>query len=407
MPTSQREGTAVEGPAMIGAPPGAGGRAWGIDIGRAAIKALLMGYDVETERAVALGFDVVEYPDALTAPPSKAKAAVAAAVEQFRDRNELEDCRIAVAAAGRADLTRFLELPRVTAKRLRSIVRYEADLHIPVHLDKAVWDYQMIAGPDEAGASETGMAHVGLSALTRDQVTETLAPLQSAGILPELLQSEPLALSNYLGFDRGFELRDDRALVLIDVGAACTDLLILFGTRHWRRVIPIGGNHFSNALARRLKLGFAKAEHFKCNLTRIRDPQAALDAMSQVYDDLINQLERSVTFFSRIYSHVRIGRTLLLGGGSKLPGFQQLLPREFGAAPERLDRFERLSGDEILSAPMFREHFSSFGVAYGLSIQALGLGRWNTNLLPPEQRPRKGWSFAGFFERIGRVRVGR
>ena len=62
-------------------------------------------------------------------------------------------------------------------------------------------------------------------------------------------------------------------MVLLDIGADNTDLIITDGNRIWQRNVPIGGNHFTRALTKELKLTFAKAEHLKRNATKAADPR--------------------------------------------------------------------------------------------------------------------------------------
>ena len=49
--------------------------------------------------------------------------------------------------------------------------------------------------------------------------------------------------------------------MVISLGTDTTDLVMTNGYRVWQRSIPIGGNHFTKALTKELKLTFAKAEH--------------------------------------------------------------------------------------------------------------------------------------------------
>ena len=378
---------------------------WGIDVGRYALKALQVGFDDADGCAVGLAFDVVEYAEALRLDAWRAQPIVASAVARFLERNEVDGCRIALAAAGRTGLIRCSRLPQVRGRRLRDLMAYEARFHIPVALNDVVWDYQALPAASDPAEGDFPMADIALFALTREASDQTLAPLVQHGIEPDLIQLEPAALANFAVFDQAIE-DEHEVVALLDVGARGSDLVIQLGERLWRHVMPIGGNHFTQALVDALGIGFDNAEQVKCNFERSRDPQAALRAMAGGYEALIDQAERAVGHFRAQHPAVKIDRTLLLGSGSKVPGLASLLPRHFGKV-ERLSRFARLKGDEVLKAPKFQAHAGSFGVAYGLGLQALGLGRWQTNLLPAEQRPRRPWSFGALLGRFRGSRAGR
>ncbi len=71
--------------------------------------------------------------------------------------------------------------------------------------------------------------------------------------------------------------------MIISLGTDATDLVVTNGYRVWQRSIPLGGNHFTKALTKELKLTFAKAEHLKRNATAAPDPKAVFQAMRPVF----------------------------------------------------------------------------------------------------------------------------
>jgi type IV pilus assembly protein PilM len=90
-----------------------------------------------------------------------------------------------------------------------------------------------------------------------------------------------------------------------------------------------------------------------------------------------------------------------MGNSVKLPGLTQYLSKNLAMDVEVVDGFSRLSGgDDVLSAPAFKDHIASFAPAYGLCLQGLGLGPLQTNLVPQEIvkerliRSKKPWAVA-------------
>ena len=244
------------------------------------------------------------------------------------------------------------------------------------------------------------MAEVGLFAMKRDQITRAILPLTVAGIEVDIVQMSPIALYNYISFDqlKGSSSKD--SVVVLDIGADNTDLIITDGTRIWQRNVPIGGNHFTRALTKELKLTFAKAEHLKRNATKAPDPRAIFTAMRGVFNDFTSEVNRSIGFYSSINRSAKIRKVLGLGNGFKLPGLQKFLQQNLNQEIEKVDAFAKLAGDEVKAAPQFQDNMASFAVAYGLGIQGLGKGGLSTNLLPPEIerirmiRAKKPWALA-------------
>jgi len=371
---------------------------WALDIGQAALKALKLVPGETPDQVVAEAFDFVEYPKILSQPDADPEQLVREALETFLDRNDLKGCKVSIAVPGQAGLVKFIKLPPVEKKRIPDIVKFEARQQIPFALEEVVWAYQQIGDEDEGGDEDFTMAEVGLFAMKRDQINRAILPFRNAGIEVDVVQMGPIALYNFITFDqiKGSESKD--SIVLLDIGADNTDLIITDGTRIWQRNVPIGGNHFTRALTKELKLTFAKAEHLKRNATKAPDPRSIFTAMRGVFNDFASEINRSIGFYASVNRSAKISKIVGLGNGFKLPGLQKFLQQNLSNEVEKLENFGRMVGDEVKTAPQFQENLASFAVAYGLGVQGLGRSGLRTNLLPPEIeqvrliRAKKPWA---------------
>lgn len=378
---------------------------WGIDIGQCALKALrCRPHDKDEKRMIVEAFDYIEYPKILTQPEANREELIREALEQFVSRNDVTSDRVAIAVPGQSGLARFIKLPPVERKKIPDIVKYEARQQIPFALEDVVWDYQPLAGSEDEGyALET---EVGLFAMKRDQVARALKPLEEAGVAVDIIQLAPLAIYNFICFDR-LELEGTYdpstpppSTVIISLGTDTTDLVITNGYRVWQRSIPIGGNHFTKALTKELKLTFAKAEHLKRNAMKAENPKAVFQAMRPVFSDLVAEIQRSIGFFTSNNRTAKLGDMVALGNPMKLPGLQRFLSQNLDQEVKLIDQFENLVQGSATATPQFKENQLTFGVAYGLCVQALDAGQLRTNLLPEEivttrlVRAKKPWAVA-------------
>ncbi|HZW30381.1 MAG TPA: type IV pilus assembly protein PilM [Isosphaeraceae bacterium] len=372
---------------------------WAIDIGQAALKALKLVPGENPEQVVAEAFDFIEYPKILSQPDADPDELVREALATFTDRNDVKNCKVAIAVPGQSGLVKFIKLPPVEKKRIPDIVKFEAKQQIPFSLDEVVWAYQQIGG-DEINEEEFTMAEVGLFAMKRDQINRAILPFTVAGIEVDIVQMSPIALYNFVSFDQIKGSGSKDSVVLLDIGADNTDLIITDGNRIWQRNLPLGGNHFTRALTKELKLTFAKAEHLKRNATKAPDPRAIFTAMRGVFNDFASEVNRSIGFYLSINRTAKIRKVVGLGNGFKLPGLQKFLQQNLNQEVERLEGFERMVGEEVKAAPQFQDNLASFAVAYGLGIQGLNRSGLSTNLLPPEiervrlVRAKKPWALA-------------
>ena len=121
---------------------------------------------------------------------------------------------------------------------------------------------------------------IGLFAMKRDMVSRYLQHFKDVDVEVHVVQMAPLALCNFVAYDllgkdgrrRRGRRRDKKCVVALDIGTDSSNLVITDGERIiWQRPIPLGGNHFTRALTKDLKLTFAKAEHLKRNATKSPD----------------------------------------------------------------------------------------------------------------------------------------
>ncbi|OAI54270.1 hypothetical protein AYO44_15245 [Planctomycetaceae bacterium SCGC AG-212-F19] len=381
--------------------------AWGIDIGLSALKALRV--ENINGVATATAFDYVEHPKILSQPDADPDLLTREALEKFLSRNSLRGDVVAISVAGQAGLARFVKLPPVEEKKISDIVKFEAKQQIPFPLEEVVWDYQKIG----SGVVTDGFAmetEIGLFAIKRENVARTLQHFQEVNVEVDIVQMAPLALCNYVAYDLlGKEAtgggEEDKSkkncVVALDIGVDNASLVITDGERViWQRNIPIGGNRFTRALTKDLKLTYAKAEHLKKNATKSPDLKRILLALRADLNEFVNEVQKSLAFFTQTQKDAHIKYMIGMGGAFRLPGLQKYLQEKLQLDVRKLNKFSRLHGDSVITAPVFNDNTMSMSVVYGLALQGLQMARLRTNLLPQEirmdrlVRSKKPWAVA-------------
>jgi type IV pilus assembly protein PilM len=382
---------------------------WGIDIGQSALKALRL--ELVDGQVTATAFDYVEHPKILSQPDADPDQLTREALEKFLSRNSLRGDTVAVSVPGQSGLARFVKLPPVEERKIPDIVRFEAKQQIPFPLDEVVWDYQKIG----SGTVSDGFAmetEIGLFAIKRDMVNRALQQFKEVDIEVHLVQMAPLALNNFMAYDllnkqgaddSGAKAKgaERQCVVALDIGTDNSNLVVTDGERViWQRPIPFGGNHFTRALTKDLKLTFAKAEHLKRNATKSPDLKKILTSLKPVLNDFVGEVQRSLGYFTNTHRNASVLYLMGLGNAFRLPGLQRFLSEKLQLEVRKLQKMERLGGEEVVGAPAFAQNVMSFSTAYGLALQGLGLARLNTNLLPQDIRfermirAKKPWAVA-------------
>lgn len=380
---------------------------WGIELGQSALKALRCS--VVDDQVVATAFDYIEYPKILSQPEADPDEMIAEALAQLMERNEGLNDTICISVPGQSGLSKFFKPPPVEVKKVADLVRYEARQQIPFDLSDVVWDYQMMPG----SMVEDGYAldsEVGLFAMKREQANRQLKPFDHANLEVDAVQLAPIALYNMIAYDRMNERLETEmfnadepppSTVVLSIGTDSSDLIVTNGFRIWQRSMPIGGNHFTRQLTKDLKMTFAKAEHLKRNAREAADPKLIFQTMRPVFNDLVTEVQRSIGFFRSIDRKAEIKEMLVTGNTVKMPGLAAYLGKNLGFEVHTLDRFNRLSGEDVLGIPTFRDNATTFAVCYGLCLQGLGMSQVHASLVPQEIitqrmiRAKKPWTVAG------------
>ena len=386
---------------------------WGIDIGQCALKAVRL--QLIDNKVTATAFDYVEHPKILSQPDADPEQLTREALEKFLSRNPMKGDKVAIGVPGQSGLARFVKLPPVEESKVADIVAFEAKQQIPFPLEEVVWDYQKVSD----GIVEGGFAidaEIGLFAMKRDMISRFLNHFVSVNVEVHIVQMAPLALCNYITYDllkrggpdapavetaaQGLGAKK-KSVVALDVGTDGSNLIITdAGKIIWQRPIPIGGNHFTRALTKELKLTFAKAEHLKRNAAKSPELANILKALKPVLTDFVGEVQRSLGYFTNTHRDAQVEYLVGLGSAFKLPGLQKYLGDKLQIRVDKPTKFSRLVGESVTNAPVFMENVLTFPVAFGLALQGLGVARLGTNLLPPEItwerkiRAKKPWVVA-------------
>ena len=355
-----------------------GGTVWAIEIGNNSLKALrlgLVGQDVQV-----LGFANVEYGKILAGSgvnTNERDELIALGLRRFLRENSIGKDDVIVSAPSQTSFARFVNLPPVEEKKIPQVVRLEAEMQIPFDMSEVQWDWQLMSEP---GAEHT---QVGIFAIKNEVVTKELEYFGNEDVPVSGVQMVPMALYNYAVYDRPELVKSEtEAVVVLNIGTETTDLVVCSKGTVWQRCVPMGGNSFTRAIAKAFKLNFAKAEKLKRTAAMSKYARQVFQAMRPVFTDFASEIQRSLGFFSSSQPNCKVTHVIAIGGGTKLRGLLKYLGQTLQIPIEKPDAFKRLTVGEDVSAAQFGQSVGEFGVVYGLGLQALGLGRIESNLLP-------------------------
>lgn len=346
---------------------------WGIEIGAAAIKAVKLEA-VGDGQVKVVDFAVVPHPKVLSTPGVDRNDVLRVSLGAFASQFDLKGAQVAVSIPGHSAFARFAKLPPVEPKKVPDIVKFEAMQQIPFQLDDVEWDYQTFKIPDSPDIE------VGIFAVTKERVNESLALLADFGIVPGHVVLSPIAVYNALAYDLEFGASMP-GTIIVDVGTTSTDLVIATPGRMWVRTFPIGGHQFTEALVSAFQASYPKAEKLKREAEDSPYARQIFQAMRPVFTDLAQDIQRSIGYFQSIHKDVPLTRLIGVGSTFHLPGLRKYLKQQLSMDVYRIEQFKRakVEGER---APSFSDSSLNLCTAYGLALQGLGLNAVSGNLMP-------------------------
>lgn len=361
---------------------------WALDLGNSSLKALHLTVIDDTVAVTA--FDTIRHSKILAGPGISAaerEELIVLSLRQFAERNDIGSDDVVVSVPSQNSFARFVTLPPVEAKKIPEVVKFEAVQQIPFDINEVQWDWQMMSEDDDSEK------RVGLFAIKNEIVDAELAYFSHEDLPVTTVQMAPMALYNFLLHDRPDLFRSEkRPVVIVNVGAEITDLVVCTQGGVWQRCIMIGGNTFTKAIADAFKINFEKAEKLKRTAAVSKYARQIFQAMRPVFTDLAGEIQKSLGFYSNANPQAKFAKIVAMGGGTQLRGLLKYLQQSLQIPVERPDMFKRVSMGPGVSAAKFHEITSEFGVVYGLALQGVGLGRIESNLLPVSIARAHAWA---------------
>lgn len=308
-------------------------RVIGLDIGSYAVRAvqLTLGGQPTLERFAQVTLPPGAVRDGEVVDP----AAVATALRRLWSEGGFRGKRVVVGVANQRVIVRQAELPSMSVQDLRAALRFEAQDLIPIPIEDAILDFQVLE--DSVSDGEPRM-RVLLAAAQRDMVRSHLAAVEGAGLTATAVDVVPFALVRALTDPGAAFEGDGSAEAIVCIGGGVTNVVVHEqGIPRFVRVLLVGGDDITDAIARELDVDLDTAEDLKRRSDMGSGDAAAAQAaniISNRIGTLVEEIRGSLDYYLAQSQSVPISRVLVTGGGSRLLGLMERLRSQLGGRVE-------------------------------------------------------------------------
>jgi type IV pilus assembly protein PilM len=341
----------------------------GIDIGSSSVKIVRLresrgSFHLESLGIMPLGAETIVDNTIMDSP------AIIDTVSNLLGSMKVKTKRVATSISGHSVIIRKISLPVMTDAELESSIQWEAEQYIPFDISEVNIDFQIL-GPD---AKDPAQMNVMLVAAKKDFVDDYTAVFTESGLEPVVMDIDCFAVENMFDYNYGFV--EGEVVALIDLGANATSVNVLKGeTSVFTRDIQAGGNLLNEELQKRLGISSEEAERAKMGDLEVADvdPASVDEILSDAIENLVQEVQRSLDFFSATTSEDRVSKIYLTGGVSGSDKVRSIIEDRLGINAERVDPFRNVTvNDKQFDRDYLEAIGPMFSVAAGLAMRKVG-----------------------------------
>ena len=279
---------------------------------------------------------------------------------------------VAAGVSNQKVVVRLVDLPYMDPAELGGAIQYQAQDYIPIPVEEAILDYQMIG--DYMTSSDEHMMEVLLVAAQRDMIDQLVNAVDHSGLKLSIIDVTSFAIvRGLLGVSPEVlpGEADGEATAIIQMSAGITNIVVVEkGVPRFTRVSSLAANDFTQAVANSLNTTFAAAEDLKLRVGLPAPDGTAGVFAADIEPDLarntqevlerevtkfIAEVRRSLDYYLTQTSTVRaIKRVLLTGSGAQLRNLDSYVARGLQATVELAD-----SGRFVQVPPNLQALFAS------------------------------------------------
>ncbi len=206
--------------------------------------------------------------------------------------------------------TSIITTPKLTEAELAKAIPLHADQYVPMPVDQVKLDWSVVGQgvkPDEL--------EVLLVAAPNTVIEKYVRLMEAAGL--ELSAMEV----NSLGLYRALIPPKSPPVLLLDIGSVASDLAVIYEhTPRLVRSINVGGRVLVKAAGQTLGLDDNQAEQFvhKFGMTQTKLEGQVFKSIKPSVDILVEEIQKSIQFFTSRYPQVKLEKLVLTGGTSSL-----------------------------------------------------------------------------------------
>ncbi len=284
---------------------------------------------------------------------------VCAALGELWSGHKFKSKNVLLGVSNQEVLVRVALFPKVPEEKLGSLIRYQAQDHLPLSLDSVILDYTVIGETMNEGRE---MYEVILVAARRDMLNSFLAVLSGAKLKAWDIDVSSLVLLRIVP-----EVQHDGAVVLVDIANGQSNILIVAGEMpRLARRVPV---RLKDAAA---QLNVSVDEMFFIP----GQTDLIADGYMKWIDGLIREIRSSISYYQAQSGALAIEEIMISGKGARAPGLVATVKENLKVPVKNIQPFSVLEpkgaeDESLIDESGSDDRAMDYSIAFSLALRGL------------------------------------
>lgn len=283
----------------------------GIDIGNKTIKIVEIDHEGGKFHLKSSGISSHKGSTPQQAKDDKELGLLAESIKKLHKEAKVSSKNVAIALPETQVYTRTIKFPLLTDSEIASAVKWEAEQYIPIPVNDAIIQHQII----EKSESNPAQVVVLLVAAPKILVEKYAKAVEMAGLTLSSVETELIALTRSLA-------PADQTVMIVDLGARSTNIAISKNAQLvFSRSVPTAGEAFTRAVSQILGVQEAQAEEYKrtYGLSNSQLEGKIKSALEPVLGTIVDEMKKAVHFYQSEERGDAPTSAILAGGSAGMP----------------------------------------------------------------------------------------
>lgn len=295
------------------------------------------------------------------------RAVIAQTIQKALKKSTITAKQAVVAVSGASVIVKSISIPAgLNEDEILEQIIIDAPKHMPYNIHDVCFDFE-IQGTNNTNAT---LLDVLLVAIRKEFIEQKVEILKYAQLKPKIIEVETFTIGNALQLLTS-QLPDkfeNKTIAAIDIGANVTTLHVIHHSRSiYTRELSFGGNQLTHQIAQTYNLTYADAEQAKIQGT-LSDAYMT-DILAPFKLNIVQQIQRSIQFFSASQINHRIDSIVLFGGCAAISDIDTLVAQALDLPTCVANPFIDMTYSENINPQQVGQYASAMLVACGLALR--------------------------------------